>query len=621
MLEFSIANNCIAGSRSIVSLGGRLMLKFVGITALAVAAGGISAVFQSDTSDNDLSEVQLAALDPSAAGRNACRGIDAFGKALDARLALAGEKAPLLLSAVSAANFPLYPGITSSDIGVTGIDGEARRYFDQGVALLYGFNHAAAARSFRKARAYEPACAMCWWGEAYANGLNINSGMSEDQNRAAIFAVKQAKRLSANSSPVEKALIEAQYARFPDDLNADRAALEGKYSEMMVSIAQEYPSNDIAVLAAESAMNTTPWNYWDLDAGEARPQIKTAISLIERVMENNPRHPQASHLYIHLMENSPDPKRSEAAADRLVDNAPPALGHLVHMPAHIFYRIGRYKDSMAANIKAARADEEYLKLAGDDGLYRFGYYPHNVHFLLASAQMAGDVQTVANETQRLKIILDNDIARELPWVQAIHAAPYYAMTQFSSTAAVLALTQDTSELAYVDAMRHYARAVAYARQKNQEGFDAELAEMARLKADPGVVAMVDAGFPAPNIIELAMHVAEGRKAYAESKFAEAIQHYQAAQAIEATVPYNEPPYWYYPVAQSLGAAHYRAGQYREALAAFREAIYKAPNNGWALYGLSKTERKLGNSREAKAAEAALENAWMGEPAWLRMDRL
>jgi tetratricopeptide (TPR) repeat protein len=338
-------------------------------------------------------------------------------------------------------------------------------------------------------------------------------------------------------------------------------------------------------------------------------------------MENNPRHPQASHLYIHLMANSPDPTKAEAAADRLVTNAPPALGHLVHMPGHIFYRIGRYKDSIAANIKAARADEEYLKLAGDDGLYRFGYYPHNVHFLLASAQMAGDVGTVANETQRLKVILDDDIARELPWVQAIHAAPSYAMTQFSSTAAVLALTQEPSSLAYVDAMRHYARAVAYARQKNDAGFDAELAEMTRLKSDPAVVAMVDAGFPAPSIIELAMHVAEGRKAYSKSKFAEAIRHYQAAQAIEATIPYNEPPYWYYPVAQSLGAAYYRAGQYREALGAFREAIFKAPNNGWALYGLAKTERKLGNIREAQAAEAALENVWIGKSAWLRMDRL
>lgn len=598
------------------------MLKFIGLTALAVGVGGISSIFQSDKIENDPSASQLAALDPTAAGRNACRGIDAFGEALDARLAIASEKSPLLLSSVSAASFPLYSGISTSDVGVTGIDGEARKYFDQGVALLYGFNHAAAARSFRKARAYEPECAMCWWGEAYANGLNINAGMSEDQNRAAIFAVKQAKRLSMNSSAVEKALIAAQYARFPDDLGADRGALEREYSEMMIAVAQEFPaSNDIAVLAAESAMNTTAWNYWDLDKGEARPQIKTAISLIERVMENNPRHPQASHLYIHLMENSPDPKKAEAAADRLVENAPSALGHLVHMPGHIFYRIGRYKDSIAANIKAARADEEYLKLAGDDGLYRFGYYPHNVHFLLASAQMAGDVSTVANETQRLKVILDDDIARALPWVQAIHAAPSYAMTQFSSTAAVLALTQDPISLAYVDAMRHYARAVAYARQKNDAGFDAELAEMTRLKSDPAVVAMVDAGFPAPSIIELAMHVAEGRKAYSKSKFEEAIRHYQAAQAIEATIPYNEPPYWYYPVAQSLGAAYYRAGQYREALGAFREAIFKAPNNGWALYGLAKTERKLGNKREAQAAEAALENVWIGKSAWLRMDRL
>src|SRR3546814_83188 len=190
-------------------------------------------------------------------------------------------------------------------------------------------------------------------------------------------------------------------------------------------------------------MNTTPWDYWiDADGRRvAKPQIAQAIGLVEQVMDRNPAHPQASHLYIHLTENGPDPRMGEAAADRLVAHAPPTLGHLVHMPGHIFYRIGRYKDSIAANIKAARADEKYLQLAGDDGLYRFGYYPHNVHFLLTSAQMAGDMMTVANETERLKRILGVEAARELPWVQAIHAAPSFALTQFASIEPVLALSR------------------------------------------------------------------------------------------------------------------------------------------------------------------------------------
>ncbi|WFL76613.1 hypothetical protein P7228_11470 [Altererythrobacter arenosus] len=592
------------------------MLNLIGFFAALMTTTGLGAATDTTASD----AAQMAALDPTLPGRKACRGIDAFGAALDARLAMAAQM-PLLMQAGSD-TFPLYSNIAESDIGVTGLDGDARRYFDQGVALLYGFNHAAAVRSFRKARAYAPECAMCWWGEAYANSLNINAGMSEEQNRQAIFAVQRAQQLSEGLSEVERSLIAAQAERFPDDLSADRAALEKKYSAMMMAIAERFPqSNDIAVLAAESAMNTTPWDYWDADTRAARPQIGPAIALIERVMANNPRHPQASHLYIHLMENGPDPKMAEAAADRLVENAPSALGHLVHMPGHIFYRIGRYTDSITANIAAARADEEYLKVAGDDGLYRFGYYPHNVHFLLTSAQMAGDMMTVTNETERLKLTLNEDIARQLPWVQAIHAAPSFAMTQYASPAAILALTATPTDLAYVDAMRRYARAVAHARDGNDAGFDEDIAAMQALKSDPQMALMVENGFPAPDIVDLAVHVAQGRKSHAEGQYDSAAKHYQAAQAIEKTIPYTEPPYWYYPVAQSLGASLYKAGRYKEAQAAFREALFKAPNSGWALYGLSLTEAKLGNKLEAKAAKAAMAKAWIGDNSWLTMDRL
>lgn len=602
--------------------GETIMLKFLGLTALLIGTSGVAASsYVVNNSERDAAK--LAALDPSLVGRNACRGIDARGAALDARLELAAAKSPQLVASVSSASYALYASIPASDINITGVSGEARRYFDQGVAFLYGFNHKAAVRSFRKARSFAPECAMCWWGEA-ANGLNINAGISDEQNRLAIFAIKQAQRLSANSSDAEKALIRAAALRFPDDLSADRSDLELEYSNAMTQIARRFPeSDDIAVLAAESAMNTTPWDYWIDSDGErvAKPPIATAIELIDEVMERNPAHPQASHLYIHLTENGPDPSMGEAAADRLVAHAPPTLGHLVHMPGHIFYRIGRYKDSIAANIKAARADEEYLKVADDDGLYRFGYYPHNVHFLLSSAQMAGDMLTVASETERLKRIIGVDAARELPWVQAIHAAPFFAMTQFASNEATLALSEQPSELAYVEAMRRYSRAVAYARMGDDQAFAGEIETMQQLARDPEVAGMVDAGFPAPDIIQLAVPVAEGRYAHSQGKFDEAADHYLAAQVIERTIPYNEPPYWYFPIAQSLGASLYKEGKYTDARAAFRQALFQAPNNGWALYGLELTESKLGNALEARAARAALDNVWIGDRDWLRIDRL
>jgi len=375
------------------------------------------------------------------------------------------------------------------------------------------------------------------------------------------------------------------------------------------------------VLAAESAMTTTPWYYWDEVSKEPQPRIANAVSLIQAVVARNPTHPQASHLYIHLMENSADPHMAEKAADTLAGSGPKALGHLVHMPSHIYYRIGRYKDSMKSNILGARADEKYLQTVGDDGLYRFGYYPHNVHFLLTSAQMVGNMHAVSQETDRLKRILSVDAARDMAWVQAIHAAPSFALAQFASPAAILALTDEPSPLAYVEAMRHYARAVAYLGNGDNKSFNAEIAMLDASANDADVLAMHEQGFPASELVKLASHVAHGKHAMARGKPREAIAHFEAAEKIEATIPYNEPPYWYYPVAQSRGAALYAAGDYSGASKAFRAALFKAPNNSWALYGLSKSEARAGHKAEAAAAKAKLDEVWQGDPAWLNMKRL
>ena len=403
--------------------------------------------------------------------------------------------------------------------------------------------------------------------------------------------------------------------------DADRAALDAAYADAMLDIARRHgDKDDVAILAVEAAMNTTPWNYFDLTTGEPRPRIAEAVPLAEAVMRRNPDDPQAAHLYIHLLE-ARDPKRAEAAADQLRQSRSPALGHLVHMPAHIYYRLGRYKDSVEVNVDAARADEAYLALAGDDGIYRYGYYPHNVHFLLTSAQMMGDVGIVMTESARLSRVLGVDIARELPWIQAIHAAPAFALAQYASPEATLALTAQPSDLSYVEAMRRYARAVAHAQTGDDTGFDEEYAALAALASAPGVTAMVDAGFPAPDIVNLAAAVAQGRQAYAKKQYMVAADHYHRAVEQQKLIPYMEPPFWYYPVSQSLGAALYAAGDYAGARDAFRSALFDAPNNGLALYGLAQAERRLGNRLEAQAAEAALAKVWVGDRALLRMDRI
>ncbi|WP_260583150.1 hypothetical protein [Sphingopyxis sp. PET50] len=520
-----------------------------------------------------------------------------------------------------AAPMPLLASIPRTQLPAGKLDGDARRYFDQGLLLAYGFNHAGAIRSFREARQLDPGCVMCWWGEALANGPNINAGMDDANNRAALAALDRAKAALGSVSPEERALIEAQLLRYSPAGDSDRAALDIAYADAMLAAAARFPANDdIAILAAEAAMNTSPWNYWTADAAPITDRIGTAIALVEQVIARNPAHPQAAHLYIHLMEAA-RPGKAEAAADTLVGATPATLGHLVHMPSHIYYRIGRYADSMRANILAARADEEYLALVGDDALYRYGYYPHNVHFLLTSAQMVGDMRTVMAETKRLRGILDTDTARGLPWVQAIHAAPAFALAQYADPAQILDETAQPSDLAYVEAMRHYARAIAFAELRKDKDFAAEIAAMRELETSPAVAAMVELGFPGPDVIRLATLVAEGRRAHWRGDPMKAVALFEQAEKIEATIPYNEPPIWYFPVAQSRGAALFSARRYEDARAAFRKALFEAPNDGWALYGLWMTEAKLGNKAEAAAADAAFRRTWTGDAAWLKMRRL
>ncbi|HTM95630.1 MAG TPA: hypothetical protein VL100_07425 [Croceibacterium sp.] len=585
------------------------MLNLFALVAALAGFGG----------NSEPSPAALAALDPTRDGRLACRGLDASGVTLATRLRLAGRFAEA--NGAEPVSAGLYDRIPRTDLPLGAIDPLARRYFEQGLALADGFNHKAAIRSFRQAQTLAPDCALCFWGEALANGPNINAGMDDAANRAALAALERAKALAGASEPLVGELVAAQSARYSAAPDADRAALDGAYADAMLGIARRHAdSDDVAILSAEAAMNTTAWNYFDPATGTARPRVAEAIGLVEAVMRRSPADAQAAHLYIHLLE-AQDPRRAEAAADALRQSRAPALGHLVHMPAHIYYRLGRYRDSIDVNRDAARADEAYLALAGDDGIYRYGYYPHNVHFLLTSAQMMGDVGMVMSESARLSRLLSVTAARELPWIQAIHAAPGFALAQYGSPEATLALTARPSELAYVEAMRRYARAVAYARAGDDAGFGVEYAALTASASAPGVTDMAALGFPAPDIVKLAAAVAQGRHAYSKRRYRAAADHYRRAVELQRLIPYNEPPFWYYPVSQSLGAALYSAGDYNGARAAFRAALFDAPNDGLALYGLAQTERRLGHRVEAQAADAALDKLWAGDRALLAMDRI
>ena len=591
---------------------GRITRNF----ALAGAAGMLASVAPVES----YSAETLAMLDPARGAPSLC-GSRQSAEALQARLQLAaafvGQTARPRMSRV-----PLYDGLSGVHWPITTRSPLAQRYFDQGLTLSYGFNHAAAIAAFREAQRLDPGCAMCWWGEAFALGPNINAPMEIVGGRAAFNAIRRAQQLARFASPSERALIEATGRRYSPDPLAERAPLDLAYANAMLDVARRYPTHDeIAVLAAEAAMDTHPWDYWEADKRTPKGRLGEAVQLVEAVLARNPNHPQAAHLYIHLMENGPDPRRAEAAADRLARPIVPAAGHLVHMPAHIYLRLGRHRDSIRSNIFAARADEEYLRRSGEKGLVRYGYYPHNVHFIVTSAQMAGDLPTAVREAKRLGALIDPGTAARLGWIQAIQAAPYFAIAQGGTPRQMLALGEPAGRLPYVVGMRHYVRAVARAQQRNRREFDREIAALRRIRQGNDFTMMTEQGMPAPDLLLLAETVARARLAHADRRYDEAARIYREAVAIEDRLPYMEPPWWYFPVRQSLGAALYQAGRYDQARSVFRDALARSPNNGWALYGLAATERALGHPAEAAAAQAALKRAWLGDPRWLRMERL
>src|SRR5262245_55816692 len=335
---------------------------------------------------------------------------------------------------------PIWDGLGLVSYKISTSSGEAQAYFDQGLRLAYAFNHGEAQRAFRKAQKIDPLCAMCFWGEALVLGPNINLPMQEDAAGPAFTAVQVALALGANASPREQALIAALATRYTQDPKADRAPLDAAYAAAMGNVAAGFPDdNDIALLYVEALMDLSPWNYWKRGVHEPNPQSAPIVPTLERVLAKDPNHPGAIHFYIHAVEASDRPQRAEPYADRL-RGAIPSAGHLVHMPSHIYYRVGRYLDALADNKIATTVDEKYLADTNAPmGVYRLGYYPHNVHFVLASAQMAGDGATVIAAAEKLRGLIPDEVARDIAMVHPVKAAPYFAHAQFSAPEAILAL--------------------------------------------------------------------------------------------------------------------------------------------------------------------------------------
>ena len=538
-----------------------------------------------------------------------------------------GPAKPAAVAAAPAPDVPLFDTLGSHGYRVSTTNPLAQRYFDQGLRWTWAFNHSAALQSFRAGQAIDPTCAMCFWGEAFVLGPNINAPMEPEAVKPALAALRRAQALAARAAPRERGLIEALSARYSDAPGADQAALNEAYAAKMTALAERMPDDDeIATLAVDAVMNVTPWDYW-LDGGiTPKPVTERMIATLERVLARNPDHPGAIHLYIHVVEASTSPERAEPHADRLASLMPGA-GHIVHMPAHIYQRVGRWRDSLETNRKAVAADEAFFRRVGQEpgkdgpALYSDGYYPHNLHFLMTSAQMAGDVAAIQEAAAKLDTLVSPRMAREVAWLQPIKAATYFAQAQFGAPEAVLALPDPGGELPYVRAAWHYARGVAHAARGEAASAGREAGSIDAIASGADFANEEAQGLPARKLLELASLVVRGRIAQQAGDLAEAARLLGKAAEIEDGIAYMEPAYWYYPVRQTLGAVHLAAGDLDAAEAAFAHALKQTPNNGWALWGLRETHLRAGDAAAAEEVGARLKAAWHGDPGILTLDRL
>ena len=517
---------------------------------------------------------------------------------------------------------PLWAGLGTVSYKITTTNERAQAYFDQGLRLAYAFNHGEAQRAFRMAQKLDPDCAMCFWGEALVLGPNINLPMQEDAVAPAFAAAQKAKALAGKASPREQALIGAITARYGSDPKAARAPFDAAYAAEMAKVAAQFADDDeIATLYAEAVMDLSPWNYWKPGGREPNPQSVPIVPTLERVLARNANHPGAIHLYIHAVEASDRPKRAEPYADRL-RGAIPGAGHLVHMPSHIYYRVGRYLDALEDNKTAVKVDEKYLADTNAPmGVYRLGYYPHNVHFVMASAQLAGDGQTVIAAAEKLSKLIPDEAARGIAMVQPVKAAPYFAHAQFSTPETILALPDPGDTIPYVTAMWLYARGVAYVARGDFASAAAAADLIETLERTSDFKLLKESNVPAQEVLRIARTLILARVAQARGDTRTAIVRFERAAALQDALPYTEPPYWYYPIRQSLAAALLQAGRYAEAEKQFQRALSRAPANGWSYFGLAELHKARGNTVAAQKAEADLARTWIGDRKLLQISNL
>jgi tetratricopeptide (TPR) repeat protein len=518
---------------------------------------------------------------------------------------------PALLSDADKPGAPVFTGLGDHHHAISTTNAETQTFFDQGVRLLYGFNHAEAIRSFREAARLDPNCAMCWWGVAFALGPNINLPMPSDAAAPAWAALGKAHALESHASPEEVAWIEALAARYAETPPADRAPLDEAFAQAMGKLWHDYPNDlDAGIFYAEAMMDTQPWDYWQADGKTPKKHGAEIVATLEDIIKREPGEPGALHLYIHAVEASTTPERAEAAADRLEPLMPEA-GHIVHMPSHIYYRVGRFADAAHVNALAAKIDEDYIAACKAQGFYPLAYYSHNIHFLWTSSEMMGRYAAARDAARRLvkAASAGAPMAADLPPVQLYLFVPIVTDIRFGKWNAALAEPKPDDKLKLDVAMWHYARGFAFAAEHDLKRAHAERTALQAMLDAHDFAAIDGFGVPGTLMAQIGAALVDGEIARNSGHIGKAVEAFRKAHDLEKTIPYTEPPYWHQPTSHILGAALLAAHKPAEAEAVYRDSLRSYRVDGWALFGLEQALIAQHKRAQAKEVHAEYAKAW------------
>jgi tetratricopeptide (TPR) repeat protein len=505
---------------------------------------------------------------------------------------------------------PVFTGLSDHHHAISTKVEETQKFFDQGIRLLFAFNHAESIRSFREAARLDPDCAMCWWGVAFALGPNYNLPMQPDAVAPALAAVERARSLEPRASAEERVWIEALATRYSNDPKADRAKLDEAFAQAMGKLWRDYPNDlDAGVFYAEAMMDTQPWDLWQPDGVTPKGHATEIVSTLEAVMKREPAHPGALHLYIHAVEATTTPERAEKAAD-VLEPLMPQSGHIVHMPSHIYYRVGRYEDAVKVNELAAKQDENYIAACKAQGFYPLAYYSHNIHFLWTSSEMMGREAAARDAARRVMAAAAAGVpmAEQLPPIQRYLFVPLLTDIRFGHWDEALAEPRPAANLKIDMEMSLYARGFAFA-DKHKLAEARKDRALLQAMIDHHEFARVEAMVPGAEMAAIGVALLDGEIARISGDLKGAVTSFEKAAMLQHNIPYTEPPYWDQPVSHILGAALLQAHRAAEAEAVYRESLKDYRIDGWALFGLAQALDAQGKKAEVEQVRQEFSSAW------------